>query len=193
MEQSPSWEASRFSASEEIPLILWKPKVHYRIRKCPPPVPILSQIDPVDALTVHFLRIQLNIILSSTPDLPSGLFPSSFPTKTLYALLSPIRATCLAHLSLLDFITQIIFYEEHRSLNSSVRSFLHSTVTSSHLGPNILLNTLFSNTPCLCSFLNVIDQVSHPYKTTDTIILLHISIFKFLDETLEDKIFCIEW
>ena len=31
MEQSPYWEANRFSASQEIPHILWKPKVHYSI------------------------------------------------------------------------------------------------------------------------------------------------------------------
>jgi hypothetical protein len=31
MEQNPSWEANRFSASQEIPHILWKPKVRYRI------------------------------------------------------------------------------------------------------------------------------------------------------------------
>ena len=31
MEQSPSWEANRFSANQEILQILWKSKVHYRI------------------------------------------------------------------------------------------------------------------------------------------------------------------
>jgi len=50
------------------------------------------------------------------------------------------------------------------TLALSLCSFLHSLVTSSLLGPNILLSTLFSNTLSLPSFLNVSDQVLHPYK-----------------------------
>ena len=50
-------------------------------------------------------------------------------------------------------------------------------VTSSLLGPNILLNTMFSNTLTLLSSRNVSDQVSHPYKTIGKIIVLYISIF----------------
>ena len=63
MKQSPSWEANRFSASQEIPLILWNPKVLYHISKCPPPVPILSQLDSVHTPTSHFLKIHFNIII----------------------------------------------------------------------------------------------------------------------------------
>jgi len=133
MEQSPSLKANKFSASREIPRILWIPKVHYRSHKCPPPVPIPSQLDPVHTPTSHFLKINLNIILPSTPGSPKCSLSFRFPpTKTLYtSLLFPISATYPTHLSLLDFITRTILGGEYRSLSSSKCSFLYSPVTSS--------------------------------------------------------------
>ena len=92
IERSPSWEANQFSASQEIPHISWNPKVHYCFHKCLPPVPILSRIDPVHA-PPHPTSWRSILILFSHLwlDLPSGLFPSGFPTKTLYTpLLYPI-------------------------------------------------------------------------------------------------------
>jgi hypothetical protein len=64
MEQSPSWEAKMSYATQKIPYILWNPKVHHRIHKSPPSVPILSQINPVYA-PLHQTSQRSILILSS--------------------------------------------------------------------------------------------------------------------------------
>jgi hypothetical protein len=71
-------------------------------------------------------------------------FPQVSPPKPCTHL--PIRATCPAHLIPICLITRTILGEKYRSWSSSLWSYLYTPVTSSLLGPNILLNTLFSNT-----------------------------------------------
>ena len=135
----------------------------------------LSWASSIPFTPPHLAPWRYKLILSCLLGLglPSDLFPSGFPTQTLYAhILSPIYATFPAHPSLLDLITGIIFGEEYRSLSSSLCSFLHPPVISSLLCPNILLSNLFLNTLSPRSFLNVSDQVSRPCKRTGKIIFL---------------------
>ena len=104
----------------------------------------LSWASPIQSIYPHPTSWRSILVLSThlCLGLPSGLFPSGFPTKTLYTpLSSPVRATCPAHLILLDFITRTIRGEEYKSFSSSLRNLLHSPVTSSLLGPSILLNS----------------------------------------------------
>jgi len=160
LEKSPSWEANRFAATQEIPRILWNPKVHHRLHKCPPPVPILSQLDPVHNPTFYFLKIHLIIVLPSTPGSPQWSLSLRVPYQ------NPVHAFPLPHTSYMPRPSHSSwFYHSHNiGWAPHYAVFIHSPVTSSLLGPNILLNTLFSNTLSLRSSPSVSDQVSHPYK-----------------------------
>ena len=137
----------------------------------------------------HFIKIHINTVTSFTPRSSKWSLSIRFPHEnSVYASPLPICATCPAHLILLNLISQTILGEQYRSLRSSLLSFLHSLVTSSLIGPNILHQNFI-----LLSSFNLSDQVSHPYITTGKIIVLCILIFIFLDSKLEDKIFCTKW
>ena len=111
-----------------VPQLVKKFPTFYRNRKfitpfktAPSPLLILSQISPVHTHRSHFLKIHFKIILPSTPifskwSLPLSLNTSCFPTITLCPpLLFPTRSTCPTHLSFLDLIIRIIFYEQYGS------------------------------------------------------------------------------
>ena len=81
----------RSSVGQLIPLILWNPKVHYRIHKSPPPVPILIQINKVKVSTAQALKTHFNIILSSKP----WPFKCSFSLMFLHQ--NPVYSSPLPH------------------------------------------------------------------------------------------------
>jgi hypothetical protein len=86
----------------------------------------IINIDGQEYLTAHtFLRSILLLSFHLHPGLPSGLFSSGFPTKTLYECFSsPMRPTCAAHPILLDFSILIIFGEEYKLWTNAIFSYL---------------------------------------------------------------------
>jgi hypothetical protein len=76
----------------------------------------LSWASSIQSIPPHPTSRRSILMLSSHICLghPSCLFLSGFSTTTLHTpYLSPIRATCPAHLILLDFITRTILGEEY--------------------------------------------------------------------------------
>ena len=172
MEQRPFWEANQFSASQEIPRILWNRRF-------------------ITAFTSHLSLSWARSIQSMPPQstcwrsililfshlylgLPSGLFPSGFTTKTLYApLLSQVYATWTAHLILLDLITRKSYDGKFRSSWPHFVVFLHSPAT-------------LSLSPCKRQSFTPIRNHEESY------ISVYLNLL-FLDSRLGHKRFCTEW
>jgi hypothetical protein len=132
MEQSPSWETSPFSNSQEIPRILWNLKFLYCLYNSLPPVPILCQLNPVHAPASHFLKIHLNIILLFTPW-------SSKCTHTLFISIYIYINICIYTYLFIPWIRVLfekltgsqlskkfpVFYETRLFINAATSSYVY--------------------------------------------------------------------
>ena len=106
-ERRPSWKANKSAAKPRISHILLSAKVHYHIHKSPPPVHLLSHINPVHVSPFHFLKICFNITLPS------------MSRSSKYSL------------SLRFFHLIFYFVVPVKYWSSSLRSFLQSPITLS--------------------------------------------------------------
>jgi hypothetical protein len=149
MEQSPSWEAKSHTTSQEILRLLWNPKIHYHVHNSPPLVPILSHAHPVHNFPPYISKIHFNIILPSTPTSFNWSLPFRFPNEST-ACISQLSHPCyMPHPSYppaFDHPNKIWWSVQVMKL----LIMQSSPTTSSLLGTNILLSTLFSDTlnPC---------------------------------------------
>jgi hypothetical protein len=112
MVQSPSWAANWFTASQEIPRISRNSNVRQLF---------LSWVSPIQSTYPHPTSCRSILILSIhlRLGLPSGLFPSGFPTKTLY---TPPLLTHTRHMPSPPHSSR--FYHPH-NIGWGVQSYVH--------------------------------------------------------------------
>jgi hypothetical protein len=109
MEQSPPAESDSYSATQEIPSILWNPMFHHRLHNIPSTDCAVNSISPVTTLTFYFCKIQFNIILPSMLKSPKWSLPFRFSDQIVNAfLISHMSSTCSVLHILVDLVTAII-------------------------------------------------------------------------------------
>jgi hypothetical protein len=100
--------------------------------------------------------------------LPSGLSPFGFRTNNLYAVLFLLHSCYKPrppHPPRLD--NSNYTWRRLQMMQLPVKQLSPTFGHFIPLGANNLLSPPFSNTLSLCSSLNIRDQVSHPYRTTN--------------------------
>ena len=178
MEQRP-WEANLLSASQEIPSISWNPKVRYRIHKCPPPAPILSQVNPAHSPIP--LPEYLNIILPSTPWSSEWSLSFRFPHQ------NPVDTSSVPHTCYMRRPSHSSTFYHPNNIGWGVQIIKFLIVYFSplpcYLAPlrQIFPSAQFSNTLSVRSTLNARDHASHPYKEHNRYWQLLLVMTKYLE------------
>ena len=158
MVQSPSWAANCFASSQEIPRISLNPKVHYHttsVRHLS-----LSWTSPIQSIYTHPTPWRSILILSTHLHLglPSGLFPSGFPTKNLY---TPSPHPYVPHNQPISFF----------SILSPAQYWVRST---NHLAPRYAISSI---PPHL--FLQHITGINYKYMCVCVCVCVRCNIIGF--------------
>jgi hypothetical protein len=107
MEQRPSWGANSHSASQEIPRLLWNPKVHCYVHKNPSLVLLLNQMNPVHTLPPKLPKANSNIILQSTRRSFEWSLLFRFSNRNFVCISHVPHACYMPAILVFDFITLI--------------------------------------------------------------------------------------
>ena len=169
MKPSPSWEINQFSGSQEIPPILWNPKVYYRIHKSPHLSP--SRARSILSLLPHstFWRSILILyiyLLTAVVLTPGGSSTVHIYTQTVHRTTQLIWVSILTYSMgtvLLEKLTGSQLVEKYHPpppilWNPKVHYHIHN---SPHLSPSRAKSIL----PVLHTFnflkiyLNIIDMI----------------------------------
>jgi hypothetical protein len=116
---------------------------------------------PPHVLPLHsiFLKVHFNIIFPSKPRSSKWFLSLRFPHQNPVCISSLPRCYMPRQIVFLIVSPEQYLVRSTFHQSSSLCSFLHCLITSSRLGPNVFLSTVFSDTFSLCSSLNLIDQV----------------------------------
>jgi len=131
---------------QEITHILGNPNFRYHFHNRPPPVPILSHMNPLHAHPSHSLKIDFSIILPSTPR-----SSRQSPSSTLAHQVPVWTSVCHAPFILRPFYPNWSYYQkicsgECKSLNFSLYSSLDHPDSSFLFDRIVFLTSLLLNT-----------------------------------------------
>jgi hypothetical protein len=138
-------------------------------------------MNPVYTTKSSFLKIPFNIILPSTPKSSEWLLPFRLSNNF-------VRISHLPHARYMPRPTHPPWSDHPNTIWWRVQIMalliMQFSPASRHFIPlrsKYFPKHMLSNTLHVCSYLDVRDPVSHPYKTTGRITVLYILIFTFSD------------